>query len=81
MDIKIGVFAGIVKGNKEDTLFLLSRSCSNFRRELWMKSMHYNVKAVPDTVLGKTCIKKVFGGLQFAHCVYIKKPISKNLKC
>ena len=40
---------------------MLPKGCSEFRRKLWRKLMHYNVKAVPETLLGKTCVKNCFG--------------------
>ena len=40
---------------------MLPRNYSDFRRELWTKSMYCNVKIVSYTLLGKTCFEKCFG--------------------
>ena len=74
MDIKIVVFGVLVyfelyKGKKRDILFMWSKSYSDFRRDIWRKSMHYNVKAVPE----KLVLKNVFVGLHEAKGDLLKK--------
>ena len=47
--------------------------------ELSRKSMHYNVKAVPDTFLGKTVLKNSFGYMKLtATCLKNKTEKIKN---
>ena len=38
---------------------MLLKSCSDFKRELLRKSVHYNVKAIADTLLFKNVLVRL----------------------